>query len=60
MVRIYKWLVRFLLIEQGQDMVEYTMIIMVISIPIVLVAVGVDSVVGEWAVGLRDNIRSYL
>ena len=53
LVRVWTWFHR----EEGQDMIEYALIAAVISIPIVLVAVGVLSpAFSNWAGDVATKI----
>ena len=53
MLKLYVWLKDLLHSERGQDMVEYALITAVISIAIVLVAIGIlggaDGAFATWA-----------
>ncbi len=59
MLKLYVWLKDLLRNERGQDMVEYALITVVISVAIVLVAIGILSPAFQtWAGDLRDCITS--
>ncbi len=47
--RIQRWLVSILDGERGQDMVEYAMIVLTISVPIVLVGFALLPAFEAWA-----------
>ncbi len=49
MERINRWLIRDLENECGQDMVEYALIVSIISIPIVLAAIVISPAITPWA-----------
>ena len=59
MLKLYVWLKDLLRSERGQDMVEYALITVVISVAIVLVAIGVLSpAFTSWAEDLATCITS--
>ena len=49
MKRLKRWLIRLTASERGQDMVEYAMITLFVSVPIVLAAIALPSVFGAWS-----------
>ncbi len=49
MERFKRWLIRDLENECGQDMVEYALIVGIISIPIVLAAIMISPAFTTWA-----------
>ncbi len=54
--RIQRWLTAILDSERGQDMVEYAMIILLISIPIVLVGFALLPAFEAWATDLGSCV----
>jgi len=47
--------------EKGQDMIEYALISALISVAIVLAAVGIlEGAFADWANGLADEITSFV
>jgi len=62
MLKLYVWLKDLLRSERGQDMVEYALITAVISIAIVLVAIGILGGTGgaftTWANDVADCIKT--
>ena len=59
MLKLYVWLKDLLRSERGQDMVEYALITVVISVAIVLVAIGVLApAFTSWAADLASCITS--
>ncbi len=60
MLRLYVWLMDHLRREAGQDMVEYALITVVISLAIVLVTIGILSpAFSKWATGLAAAITNF-
>ncbi len=49
MERIKRWLIRVLKNEHGQDMVEYALIVGIISVPIVLAVIVIPPAFTTWA-----------
>ncbi len=49
MERIKRWLIRDLENECGQDMVEYALIVAIISMPIVLAVIVIPPAFTTWA-----------
>jgi len=59
MLKLYVWLKDLLSSERGQDMVEYALITVVISVAIVLVTLAIlQPAFLDWAGDLRDCINS--
>ena len=56
MERFKRWLIRIAASERGQDMVEYAMLTMFVSVPIVLAAIALPSAFGAWAEQLAAAI----
>ncbi len=57
MMKLYVWLTDLLRSERGQDMVEYALITVVISVAIVLVTIGVlEGAFTNWANDLKVMI----
>jgi Flp pilus assembly pilin Flp len=57
MSKLYTWLKDLLRSERGQDMVEYALITVVISLAVILVAIGLLSpAFQEWATDLASCI----
>ncbi len=56
MERIKRWLIRDLENECGQDMVEYALIVGIISIPIVLAAIVISPAITAWAQQVAEVI----
>ncbi len=56
MERIKRWLIRDLENECGQDMVEYALIVGIISIPIVLAAILISPAITAWAQQVAEVI----
>ena len=56
MKRLREWLIRIAASERGQDMVEYAMLTLFVSVPIVLAAIALPSVFGAWAEQLAAAI----
>jgi Flp pilus assembly pilin Flp len=56
--RLKGWLIRLVASERGQDMVEYAMITMFISVAVVLavVAVNLPGAFGLWAVEVCNEV----
>jgi Flp pilus assembly pilin Flp len=47
--RLRRWLIRIAASERGQDMVEYALITVMVSIPIVLAAMILPSAIEAWS-----------
>ncbi|MBI1885689.1 MAG: Flp family type IVb pilin [Chloroflexi bacterium] len=59
MLRMFVWLRDLVSREQGQDMVEYALITVLISLAIVLAAIGVlEGAFSDWANGLKAELLS--
>jgi len=59
MLKLYTWLKDLLQSERGQDMVEYALITAVISIAVVIAAIGILSpAFDSWAQAVADCITS--
>ncbi len=59
MLKLYTWLKDLLRSERGQDMVEYALITVVISVAIVLAAIGIlYGPFQTWAEGLATCITN--
>ena len=57
MERLKRWLIKIAVSERGQDMVEYAMITIVVSVAIVLVTAGLLSpAFGAWATEVCNEI----
>ncbi len=56
MERFKRWLIRDLENECGQDMVEYALIVGIISIPIVLAAIVISPAITAWAQQVAEVI----
>ncbi len=56
MERINRWQIRDLENECGQDMVEYALIVGIISIPIVLAAIVISPAITAWAQQVAEVI----
>lgn len=57
MLKIYAWLQNLLSSERGQDMVEYALITVLISVAIVLAAIGIlEPAFTQWATNLAGQI----
>ncbi len=57
MLKLYVWLKDLLRGERGQDMVEYALITVVISVAIVMITIGVlEGAFQNWATDLKDMI----
>ena len=57
MLKLYVWLTDLLRGERGQDLVEYALITVVISVAIVLVTIGIlTPAFKAWATGLCNQI----
>ncbi|MCH7835981.1 MAG: hypothetical protein IH864_03855 [Chloroflexi bacterium] len=53
---IERWFIRDLENECGQDMVEYALIVGIISIPIVLAAIVISPAITAWAQQVAEVI----
>ncbi len=54
MLKLYTWLTDLLRRERGQDMVEYALITILISIAIVLIAIGIlEGAFETWATSVE-------
>ncbi len=53
---IKRWFIRDLENECGQDMVEYALIVGIISIPIVLAAIVISPAITAWAQQVAEVI----
>ena len=59
MLKLYTWLKGLLRSERGQDMVEYALITVVISVAIVLATIGIlEGAFEAWAQDLEACITS--
>ncbi len=59
MLRLYVWLKDLLSSERGQDMVEYALITVVVSVAIVLAVIGIlEGAFESWAGDIRDCITA--
>ena len=60
MERLKGWLIRLAANEGGQDMVEYAMVTMFVSVAVVLavVAVNLPGAFGLWAVEVCNHVAS--
>ena len=56
MERFKRWFIRDLENECGQDMVEYALIVGIISIPIVLAAIVISPAITAWAQQVAEVI----
>jgi Flp pilus assembly pilin Flp len=57
MTKLYTWLKGLIKSERGQDMVEYALITVVISVAIVLATIFIlEPAFTAWAVGLCETI----
>ena len=59
MLKLYTWLKDLLRSERGQDMVEYALITVIISVAIVLATIGIlGPAFGTWAGDIKDCITA--
>jgi Flp pilus assembly pilin Flp len=60
MLKLYTWIVDLIRSERGQDMVEYALITVLISVAIVIavLATGIIDAFETWATGVADCISS--
>ncbi len=57
MLKLYVWLTSLIRSERGQDMVEYALITVVISVAIVLATIAIlEPAFSAWAKGLCETI----
>ncbi len=57
MLKVYTWLKDLLRIERGQDMVEYALITVIISVAIVMATILILSpAFGTWATSIQNCI----
>jgi Flp pilus assembly pilin Flp len=58
MLKLYTWITDLIRSERGQDMVEYGLITVLLSIAIVLavVASGIVDAFGEWGTAIADCV----
>ncbi len=58
MKRLTQWISRIADCELGQDMVEYAMIILVISVPLVLVGTALTPAFALWAQTVAETVSA--
>jgi Flp pilus assembly pilin Flp len=60
MLKLYTWITDLLSSERGQDMVEYALITVVVSIGIILavLAAGIPEAFGTWGEGIAACVSS--